>query len=79
MNNFLALGQKNLMARAIDSAIRTHRGPVYLMQMKSGNSQDTATIQYFNLAFSGERCVGVQSPMSDNYVQVCPLKASGPA
>jgi hypothetical protein len=79
VNNFLALGQKNLMARAVEDAIRTHRGPVYLMQMRSGNSQDTATIQYFNLAFSGERCLGVQSPMSDNYVQVCPLKASGPA
>jgi hypothetical protein len=72
-NNLLAVNQENLMARRIAEVIRTHPGPIYLVEMKSRNTQDAHTLKHFGLNYTEEPCRTIRSPMADNYEQVCRL------
>jgi hypothetical protein len=72
-SNFLMPGQKNRLARRIEDVIRTHTGPIYLMEYRARVGQDPATLAHFGLAFAEAPCRPIRSPFSDNYVQVCPV------
>ncbi len=78
-NNFLMPGQSNLLARRIEETIRTHDGPLFLMEVRSRVAQDAATLAHFRLAYAEAPCQPVRSPMSDNFVQVCRLRRLSPA
>jgi hypothetical protein len=73
-NNLLTVNQENLMARRIADVIRTHPGPIYLVEMKSRNTQDAHTLAHFGLEYADEPCHTIRSPMADNYEQVCRLE-----
>jgi hypothetical protein len=70
-NNFLLPGQKNLLARRIEGVVRSHTGPIYLLEMKSRNTQDVATLAHFGLRLADEPCRAIVTPMAGNYEQLC--------
>lgn len=78
-NNFLQPGQANLLARRIDEVIRTHAGPIYLLEMKARLEQDRRTLAFFGLEFAPEPCLALRTPMADNYEQACRLRRLSPA
>jgi hypothetical protein len=73
-NNLLAVNQENLLARRIAEVIRTHPGPIYLVELKSRSTQDAHTLRHFGLKYADEPCLAIRSAMADNYEQACPLR-----
>ena len=73
-SNFLMPGQQNLLARRIEEVIRAHRGPIYLMEYRTRVGQDPLTLAHFGLGFAAAPCLPIRSPLSDNFVQVCPVE-----
>ena len=75
-NNFLMPDQGNLLALRAADIIRTHRGPIYLMEYRARLQQDEATLKHFALQFDAAPCEGIRSTFSDNFMQLCRLSRS---
>ena len=77
-SNFLMPGQQNLLARRIEEVIRTHPGAIFLMEYQRREGQDRNTLAHFGLAYADGPCLPIRSPLSDNFVQVCPVARAQP-
>ena len=76
-SNFLAPGQGNRLAKRVEEVIRTHDGPIFLVEYRLREARDEATLRHFGLAFEATPCQGIRSSMSDHFMQVCRLTRSG--
>jgi len=76
-NNFLAIGQGNLLARRADELIRGHRGPIYMLQHEERTAHDERTLAHFGLFADDAACRVVRSSMDEDRLRVCPLRPVG--
>jgi hypothetical protein len=73
-NNFIGLGQENLLAKRAAGLIGSHRGPLYLLEFKSRNGHDRRMLEHFGLASDEGACVAVPSSFDDNQMRICRLE-----
>jgi len=78
-NNFIRYGEGNLLSKRINEVIRSHTGPVFILEMKSRLPADLQTVTHFGFEYAPGPCLPIRSPMADNYEQVCPLRRLSPA
>lgn len=78
-NNFIRYGEGNLLSRKIAEVIRTHPGPLFIMELKARLPEDGNTLAHFGLKYAPEGCQPIRSPMADNFEQVCRLQRLSPA
>ncbi len=70
-SNFLLPEQGNRLAGRVAEVIGAHRGPIYLVEHRTREARDAATLRHFGLAFEASPCETIRTPMSDNFIQVC--------
>ena len=74
VNNFIGLGQRNRLSQRADEVIRSHAGPLYLLEYKVRNAHDVRTLDYFGLRSREEACIPVPSTADLDYLRICPLE-----
>ena len=74
-NNFLDLNQRNRLATRAAELIRSHSGPLYLLEYKERLPHDRRTLDHFGLESRDEGCQPVPSSMDADYMRICPLWA----
>ena len=73
-NNLIGLGQRNRLSRQADELIRSHTGPLYLLEYKVRNGHDARTLEYFGLQAREETCLPVPSSADVGYLRICPVE-----
>jgi hypothetical protein len=69
-NNFLHLGQDNLLTRRIAQLIATHAGPMYSLDFV--DQEDTAAaLDYYQLVLDPSSCQGIRSNLDSNAMRFC--------
>lgn len=71
-NNFLELGQRNLLARRAAGLIASHPGPLYCLDVKPFPRVDPV-LAHFGLVREPGSCLGIRSYLDDSSLQVCRL------
>ena len=69
-NNFLDLGQGNLLERRAAQLIATHPGPLYSLDMKPFPRVDPV-LAHFGLVRDPASCLPIRSYLDDSSLQVC--------
>jgi hypothetical protein len=73
-NNFIGLEQRNLLAKRAAEAIGSHRGPLYLLELRNRNGHDRRMLEHFALVSDEGACVAVPSSFDDNQMRICRLE-----
>jgi hypothetical protein len=72
-NSIVKPGQTTLLAQQIETAIRTHTGPLWGVEAsRDQTSKANATLAYYGLRRSGG-CVQVRSNLDQDEARLCPL------
>lgn len=72
VNNLLALGQRNLLARRIEALAREHEGPLYLLEYRREPDLNDPTLQRYGL--SRADCAAVRSDLDGDALHLCRLE-----
>ena len=72
-NNFLEVGQQNLLARRAATLIAEHPGPLYCLDMR-GLGRTVPVLAHFGLVRDDASCLTVRSYLDDSSMQVCRLR-----
>jgi hypothetical protein len=76
-NNLITLGQESLMARRAEAVVRTHDGPLYLLEREGGWPESPLLLRHF--ALERERCEPIRSNLEAGYaLQHCKLRRVSP-
>lgn len=71
-NNFLEVGQQNLLERRAAALLARHPGPLYCLDMR-GFARTDPVLAHFGLVRDANSCLTVRSYLDDNSMQVCRL------
>ncbi len=72
-NNFLRIGQSNLLARRIVQLVASHRGPIYSLDFAAGGDVD-AVLPHYGLRRVASRCNPVRSRLDTSAMQLCAVE-----
>jgi len=69
-NNFLHVGQGNLLQRRIGDIIAKHSGPIYFLDVRTPEHAETA-LQHYGLVRDKASCQPIRSNLDDNAMRLC--------
>jgi hypothetical protein len=69
-NNFLNVGQGNLLQRRIGDIIAKHAGPIYFLEFHTPEHVETA-LQHYGLVRDKASCQPIRSNLDDNAMRLC--------
>jgi hypothetical protein len=78
-NNFLRLGQRNLLARRVSDIVASHEGPIYSLETKALDDKAAGVCAAFGLRRDPLSCKPVASNLDPDTYVVCQLLRSVPA
>lgn len=74
-SNFIAPGQRNLLARKVAAVIARHEGPLYVLEARSG--EFAAVLAAHRLVKRADTCLPLRSNLDADALQVCRLGRAG--
>ena len=72
-NNLVHPGQDNVLERQIEQAVRTHRGPLFGLQVSASGETGAAVLRFYGLHRDGP-CQPVRSNLDGNTLVLCRLR-----